>query len=160
MIPRVVLGSAAALLLVLPWPAPVSLAGLLTVAGAVLAVGAVRAPGSRAPLFLLVTAVLSWLSAVPEPGLVRTACFAASGYVVHSAAALAAAVPHGAPVVGGLLGRWAGRGLVVLVGGWLSVGLTALPAAPGGSTALVVLGMLAAVTFVAVPAVVQRYAAP
>lgn len=159
MIPRIVLGVAAALMLLLPWPAPVSLPGLLTIAGALLAVWAVHAPGSPAPLLLIATAVVSWLSAVPDPGLVRIAIFAAAGYVVHSAAALSAAVPDGAPLVGSLLGWWAGRTLVVLVVGWSVVAVTALLTSQPGSAALVVVGMLAAVTLVALPAIVLRWSA-
>jgi len=157
MIPRVVLGVAAVLLLLLPWPAPVSFSGLVTLTGAVLAVWAVRAPGSPAPMFLLATAVMAWLSAVPDPGLVRIAGFAAAGYVVHSAAALAAAVPDGAPLVGSLVGRWVAGTVTVLLAGWGVIALTALLTSLPGSAALVVVGMLAALTLVAIPAVVLRW---
>lgn len=154
MIPRLVLGLAAAAVLALPWPAPLSLSGVLTVVGAAAAVWAVREPGSLAPLVLLGTAVVSWLSAVPEPGLVRTVCFAGAGYVVHTAVAMSAAVPVGAPVGAALLRRWAGTTATVLLSGWAVIALTALAAGQPGSTVLVVVGMIAATALVALPAVV------
>lgn len=156
MIPRVVLAAAAVVLLLAPWPAPLSLAGAATLVGAAVAVWAVRAPGSLAPLVLLATAAVSWLSAVPDPGLARIAAFAAAGYAVHSAAAISAAVPAGAPVGATLLWRWVGQTLAVLVIGWSLVAMTALVAGLPGSAGLVIVGMLAAVTFVALPAVVVR----
>lgn len=154
MIPRIVLGVAAALVLLLPWPAPLSFAGLLTLGGAAAAVWTVRAPGSVAPLVLLVITVVSWLSAVSEPGLVRTVCFAGAGYAVHSAAAMSSAVPAAAPIAGSLLRRWAGATMGALIAGWAVVAGTALLSAQPGSTTLVVLGMLAAVTLLALPALV------
>jgi len=160
MIPRVVLAAAAVVLLLAPWPAPLSLAGAATLVGAAVAVWAVRAPGSLAPLVLLTTAVVSWLSAVPDPGLARIAAFAAAGYAVHSAAAISAAVPAGAPVGATLLWRWVGQTLAVLVIGWSLVAMTALVAGLPGSAGLVIVGMLAAVTFVALPAVVVRRGRP
>jgi len=156
MIPRIVLGVAAAVLLVLPWPAPLSVVGVVTLSGAAAAVWTVRAPGSLGPLVLLATAVVVWLSAVPDPGLVRIVCFAGAGYVVHSAAALSAAVPAGAPVGSAVLRRWAATTVTVLLVGWLAIAMTALLARPPGSPALVIVGMLAAATLVALPAVVVR----
>jgi len=155
--PRVVLALAAVVLLLLPWPEPVSFAGFLTVGGVAAAVWTVRAPGSVAPLVLLAAAVGSWLSAVPEPSLLRVLAFGGAGYVVHSAAAMSAAVPAGAPVGSALLRHWAGTTVLTLGAGWTLVALTALLAGRSGSAALVVAGLLAAVTLVALPAVVLRW---
>lgn len=156
MIPRIVLGVAATVLLLTPWPAPLSFAGFLTLVGAAVAVWTVGQPGSLAPLVLLAIAVLSWLIAVPDPHPARFITFAAAGYAVHSAAAMAAAVPSGTPVGAALLLTWGVRALVVLAMGWGAVALTALLAGRPGSTPLVIAGMLAAVTLAALPAVVLR----
>lgn len=157
MIPRILLGVAGAVLVLLPWPAPLSFAGVVTLGGAAAAVWALRAPGSLGPLVLITTAVVSWLAAVPDPGPARILCFATAAYVVHSAAALSAAVPAGAPVGAGLLRHWVASTVAVLLLGWAAVGLTAFVPGQRGAVALVVLGMLAAVTLVALPAVVLRW---
>ncbi len=153
------LGAAAVVVLLLPWPAPLSLPGLLTLGGVAAAVWAVRAPGSLAPLALLATGVVTWLAAVPDPGLLRILGFTGAAYVVHSAAALAAAVPVAAPVGAGVLRRWAVRTMLALGLGWGVLAMTAVLAGQPGSTPLVVVGMLAAVMLVALPAVVLRWGA-
>lgn len=144
MIPRVVLAAAAATLLLLPWPTPVSFGGVLVVLGVVLTTQAVRSPGSAAVLGVLGVGVLGWLVSVDDPGVLRALCFGVAGYLVHTAAAMGAAVSTQAPASRAVLSDWAGRvGVAVLAG----CGLVAATAVLGGqpnSSALVVLGLLAA----------------
>lgn len=144
MIPRIVMAAAAVAMFALAAPPLLSVLGLVALAGLVTTSYAVRHPGTLAASGVLALAVLCWLVAVDDPGVVRAAAFGAAGFVVHSSAALAAGMTPRAPTERLALWAWAGRGgLAVVIG----VGLVALSAAAGGqpnSALLVVLGLVAA----------------
>lgn len=157
MIPRLVLGLAAAAFLLLPTPTPWSFAGLVALVGVAVGVQAVRAPGSVAPLVLLALGVLEWLAAVEDPGGLRAVSFGLAGFLVHRAAALGAVVPAGGAVAGSVLLHWTGTSALAAVIGTGAVALTAPLEGQPNSTALVLGGLLGAGSLLSLPAVVRRW---
>lgn len=139
----VVLAGAGMGALLLPWATPASLAGLVAGLGAVALAFAVYRPGSFGPLLVIAAATLSWLSAVPSPGLVRSLVFAFAVFTVHSAAALAAAIPLGAGIDLRLLVRQGLRMVAVFGAGCLLVAPTVLLDGRPGSTWVTMAGIAA-----------------
>lgn len=155
--PRSVLAVACAVFLVSPWPVSGAVASL-TLAGTAAAVWTVRRPASLGPLFLLGLGVLTWVAAIPEPGLVRTLVFGTAGYAVHAIAALCAAVPAGVRLDGATWRAAVGRGTLAVGGSVLAAVLAGLPAAPAASSVLIGLALVVAAAFVTVPRLVARRA--
>jgi hypothetical protein len=131
-------------LLLVPHPAagPV----LLAVLGMLLAV---TLPANAGSLLLVAALVLAWTvsyGSVATPDAVRTVLFALTVYLVHVAVACAASVPLVAHVSGPVIRAWLRHCVPGVVATVLAGALVAAVGRPHGSSALDVVGLLAAVT--------------
>ena len=130
MTPRVAMGVAGLLALVLPLPS--GGVHVLTVIG-LLALGySLMRPGSAGPAFVIMAAILSWL-ATPAGSLhaLRLVGLALAISVLHASAGLAALVPRHARVPGGLALRWVGWAAVTTTVGAGALGAASLISTSG-----------------------------
>ena len=124
---------------------------VLTAVGLLVAVGS---PDQGGAGLALGAAIGSWFSAYGwhgTPPLAATAGFALALYVLHTATALAAAVPLGTQLRAPVLSRWVRRCLVELaVAAALAAGSYGL-GRPGSSSVLQLLGLLGVLMLIGVP---------
>ena len=132
-------------------PAPGLAWTALAAVGLLVAIGS---PDQGGAGLALAAAIASWFAAYGwhgAPSLAATAGFALALYVLHTATALAAAVPVGTPVRGPVLSRWVRRCLVELeVAAVLAAASYGL-GRPGSSSVLQLLGLLGVLVLVGVP---------
>ena len=114
--------------------------------------GAGTVATARAGAVVLVLAeVVGWAVAYGEygsPAPLRTAAFAAAVYLVHQATALAASVPIAADVTRAVVRGWVRRCLPAVAATALAGLLVTVIGHPGGSPALDIAGLAAAVVVV------------
>lgn len=128
----------------LAWPA-------LIVTGVLVAVSR---PGQGGAGLALGAGIGSWLAAYGwhgSPPLAATVAFAVALYVLHTATALAAAVPLTAQLRAPVLNRWLRRCLVELA---VAAGLAAASyglSRPGSSSTLQLLGLLGVLVLIGIP---------
>lgn len=136
---RLATGLAGLAALLLAVPAPVRALPLTAVGLAVLAATPAVVPGGRWVTLVALATVAGWLvttEAYGEPvRLVTVVLLAALLYLLHTLAALAAAVPYDAVVAPDALARWLARALgVIAVSSLLTVlVLAGLPVLAGGT---------------------------
>lgn len=131
---------------------------LVSAAGALGLVAALIRPGGLGPGVVLGGAAGAWVLryGVDQPPVAGTVLLALALALHHQAAALAAALPMRARVHRDVLTRFARHGALVL-GLTAVVGVVALGfARPGGSAALELLGLAAAIAAISVPVVLSR----
>lgn len=111
----------------------------------VLGVAAALAPQSVVPLFLLLYLVMLWALTSDDVTSAWTLGVAAAVLMIHTAAALAAAVPVASQLPAGIWRRYLVRVLAVFAAVtvvWVAVRLAAGVALPGGTVALMIAALL------------------
>lgn len=126
----------------------------LVVAGVLVAAGSPRQGGAG---LALGAGIGSWLAGYGwdgTPPLADTLPFALALYLLHTATALAAAVPVGVRVRAEVLRRWLGRCLVELAVAAVLVAASYGVGHPNGSSVLVLLGLAGVIVLIGVPVLV------
>ncbi|MBA3524049.1 MAG: hypothetical protein H0T85_05770 [Geodermatophilaceae bacterium] len=155
--PRSVLAIACAVFVLLTWPDPVSVGGLVALGALAAAVWTVLSPGGLGPLVLVGLGVLVWLIAVPDPGVARAVAFGVAGYTVHAVAALAAVIPAGVWLDAATWRAAAVRGAVAVGVSVLAVAIADRLAGAAASSLLIGAALVLAAAVVTLPRMVARW---
>ena len=145
------LGVAGFVILDQPWG---SLSGFITVVGLIALLATVQFPDSGAPVMVLGAMVAEWLIAYGlrgSPPVARTLLLAADLYLVHTLAALCAAMPPTSRADAQLYLRWSGHVAVTFLATGVVAGIGYAVGLLPGSLTLELVGLVGAVVIVAVP---------
>jgi len=141
----------------LTWPDPVSVGGLIALGALAAAVWTVLSPSGLGPLVLLGLGALVWLIAVPDPGPARAVAFGVAGYTVHAVAALAAVIPAGVRLDAATWRAAAVRGAVAVSVSVLAVAIADRSGGAAASSLLIGAALVLAASVVTLPRLVARW---
>ena len=151
-----VLGIVGAVLLDQPWGSPAGVLAVMALLGVLLTT---FLPDTGAPAFAIGALVLAWLLAHGLNGSApvgNTLGLAAVLYLLHTGAALCAAMPPTARLDGQLLTRWTGHVALTLVGSAVVIGIGYGVGRLPGSLTLELVGLVGAVLVISVPVWLAR----